>query len=232
MCASASAARISELAKVHIYRENRAFGAALTPTVFLGDLPLVNIASGSAYQGFFPPGEYIVRMDDRRTGVKLKLEPGSAHYMKVEIVPGFWAGAGKLTYVLPEQGEYEVQGLGETSASDIKQQKFTPRVAERDMRAISQWTVDEYNTRRRFPKALPARIDGVKLVDPWGTPYRYVVAADGQSYTLACAGTDLVFDEGSWNATGALEDLDEDFVIRGENGTATYIRRWNLYPKR
>lgn len=52
------------------------------------------------------------------------------------------------------------------------------------------------NAVERKTHALPAdlaSVPGIRkeaLVDPWGNPYRYVVGADGKSFTITCDGAD------------------------------------------
>jgi len=49
-------------------------------------------------------------MDDGTSGAEIDLRPGQSYYLKVEIVPGFWKGGGKMTYVAPEQGGRRSRG--------------------------------------------------------------------------------------------------------------------------
>lgn len=66
-------------------------------------------------------------MDDGASGAELDLRPGQSYYLKVEIVPGFWKGGGKMTYVAPEQGGLEVQGLELIDAKEIEDPAFRAR---------------------------------------------------------------------------------------------------------
>jgi hypothetical protein len=103
-----------------------------------------------------------------------------------------------------------------------------------DMRAIQTsleaWAVDH----GAYPKvatmaelrdlAQPLYIARMPLTDAWGTEFRYVVSADGQSYRLVSAGSDRAFDESSWEKPGFLSDSREDTVL--SSGGAAASREW------
>lgn len=85
----------------------------------------------------------------------------------------------------------------------------------------------------RYPLAQSAReldqlldreiMSKISTMDAWGTELRYVVSKNGESYTLASAGSDAQFDEASWTKRGRLAKADEDAVtIDGEE-----VRAWD-----
>ncbi|HEX8373511.1 MAG TPA: hypothetical protein VF585_12070 [Chthoniobacterales bacterium] len=59
-------------------------------------------------------------MDDKKSGTAVDVKPGDDVYLKIEIVPGFWKGGGKLTHVTPQQGGYEATRLDLLEAKEIE----------------------------------------------------------------------------------------------------------------
>ncbi len=110
----------STMASVIIYRERAYLGSALRPTVMLNGKDFVNVGNGRVFVGAFHPGHYVFQMDDKKSGSELDLKPGQAVYMKVELVPGFWKGGGRLMQIAPEQGRFEAQRLEPMPAKEIE----------------------------------------------------------------------------------------------------------------
>ena len=107
-----------------IYRPRVTFGAALRPTVVLDGKDLVNIGNGKVFVAPLPPGRYTFEMDDKKSGTAVNLKPGEDVYLKVEIVPGFWKGGGKMTQVAPQQGDYESTRLDLIEPKDLEDARF------------------------------------------------------------------------------------------------------------
>jgi len=116
-----------EMATVWIYRPKAFFGWALNPTVMLDGKDFVNVRNGRFFKAQFKPAKHVFKMDDGTSGAELDLRPGQSYYLKVEIVQGFWKGGGKMTYVAPEQGGLEVQGLELIDAKEIEDPAFRSR---------------------------------------------------------------------------------------------------------
>ena len=110
----------SQRATVVIYRESNFAGSGLRPTVMLNGQDFVNIGNGRVFIGAFQPGHYVFQMDDKKSGTELDLRPGQTVYMKVEIVPGFWKGGGRLTQTAPEQGSFEAKRLQLIESKEIE----------------------------------------------------------------------------------------------------------------
>ena len=110
----------ADAATVYIYRPKAFMGFALRPTVLLDGKDLVNIGNGKLYTGYFTPGTYKFEMDDKKSGAKLDLKSGEAYYMRVEIVPGFWKGGGRMTLMDPRQGSTEIEGLEPVPPTEIE----------------------------------------------------------------------------------------------------------------
>jgi len=113
-----------EIATVYIYRPKAFMGFALHPTVMLDGKDLINIGNGRLFVGQFPAGKRLFKMDDGKSGAELDLQPGQSYYLKVEIVPGFWKGGGKMSHVTPEQGGVEVQDLEAIEQNEIEDPAF------------------------------------------------------------------------------------------------------------
>lgn len=103
-----------------IYREANFAGGGLRPTVMLDGRDFVNVGNGRVFIGSFQPGHYVFQMDDKKSGTEVDLVPGKAVYMKVEIVPGFWKGGGRLTQMAPEQGSFEAKRLQLVESKEIE----------------------------------------------------------------------------------------------------------------
>ena len=107
-----------------IYRPRVALGAALRPTVVLDGKDLVNIGNGKVFVAPLSPGHYTFEMDDKKSGTAVDLKSGEAVYLKIEIVPGFWKGGGKMTQVAPQQGNYEATRLDLIELKEIEDARF------------------------------------------------------------------------------------------------------------
>ena len=114
----------STMARVVIYREGRALGALLRPTVTVNGKDLVNIGNGRVFVGAFRPGHYVFEANDKNSGTELDLKPGSSIFIRMEIVPGIWKGSGRLLQVAPEQGAFEAKRLTPVDLSDIEDPSY------------------------------------------------------------------------------------------------------------
>ena len=110
----------ADAARVYIYRPKAFMGFALRPTVLVDGKDLVNIGNGKLYTGYFPPGKYLFQMDDKKSGANLEVKAGESYYMRVEIVPGFWKGGGRMTLMDPRQGSTEIEGLEPVPAAEVE----------------------------------------------------------------------------------------------------------------
>jgi hypothetical protein len=118
--AAPAPADTSGMAAVYIYRPKAFMGMALRPTVMLGGINLVNIGNGRVYTGHFTPGKYLFQMDDKKSGAEIDVKPGDKYFFRVEIVPGFWKGGGRMTLMDPKQGEYEITQLEPVPVTEIE----------------------------------------------------------------------------------------------------------------
>lgn len=110
---------------IYIYRPKAFMGMALRPTVMVDGKDLVNIGNGRLYTGYFAPGKYLFQMDDKKSGAELDLKPGDAYYFRVEIVPGFWKGGGRMTLMDVKQGSVEIKGLTPVDDKEVEDKSRT-----------------------------------------------------------------------------------------------------------
>ncbi|HEX9492682.1 MAG TPA: DUF2846 domain-containing protein [Thermoanaerobaculia bacterium] len=122
--AAAASATDPNAAKVYIYRTKEFAGFALRPTVMLDGHDLINVKNGTVWVGNFKPGHYKFQMDDKKSGAEVDLKPGDAVYFRVDIVPGFWKGGGKMTMMAKEQGSLEVQNLTPLPPGEVADPNF------------------------------------------------------------------------------------------------------------
>jgi len=114
----------SKMATMVVYRPREYMGAALRPTVVLGGKDLVNIGNGKVFVAALPPGSHTFEMDDKKSGTTVNLKPGDEVYLKIEIVPGFWKGGGKMTQVATQQGNYEATRLDPIELKEIEDPRY------------------------------------------------------------------------------------------------------------
>lgn len=107
-----------------IYRAREYAGGALRPTVVLDGKDLVNIGNGKVFVAALSPGRHTFEMDDKKSGTSVDLKPGQEVYLKIDIVPGFWKGGGKMTQVAPQQGNYEATRLDVIETKEIEDPRF------------------------------------------------------------------------------------------------------------
>jgi len=118
--AASAPAEPSDMASVYVYRPKAFMGMALRPTVMVDGKDLVNIGNGRVYTGHFTPGKYLFQMDDKKSGAELEVKAGDKYFFRVEIVPGFWKGGGRMTLMDTKQGEYEITQLQPVPATEIE----------------------------------------------------------------------------------------------------------------
>lgn len=109
----------SGMAAVYVYRPKAFMGMALRPTVMVDGKDLVHIGNGRVYTGYFAPGKYLFQMDDKKSGAELEVKAGDKYFFRVEIVPGFWKGGGRMTLMDGKQGEYEITQLQPVPVTEI-----------------------------------------------------------------------------------------------------------------
>ena len=230
-------------ARVVIYRERRDLGGMLTPTVMLGTNDFVDLPDGSYVSTLLKPGHYEFQMDDRASGAQFDLEAGDVAYMKVDIIPGFWKGGGRLTVMMPEQGSFEIRSLRrvdeveEFHAQQITSNEERGRITKKRIVTIASNLIGptaKVVAEARDSKELQAVLRKASSLPPitadeWGTEFKYVRAADGKEAFIVSAGADKVFDEATWReADSRLVSLGDDAVFRIHPQGGGFVRIWDL----
>jgi hypothetical protein len=106
-----SATSDTPVAYLRVYRQKRFTGSALAPSIYVDDKQIARVGNGRRFSMRLLPGTHTVRSDDKSSAITLETKPGQEYFVRVEEATGFWKGHGKLTLVLPEQGnpEYKLQ---------------------------------------------------------------------------------------------------------------------------
>lgn len=69
----------------------------------------------------------------------------------------------------------------------------------------------------------PRYVQGLRIADPWGTKYKYMVSDDGKHYRIICAGSDAKFEKtyDKMKADGPKQQLTPDatYDIVYQDGT-------------
>lgn len=111
-------------AALYVYRHHRFEGAALKPSVYVDDREMARIENGRYFVVKLEPGKHSVRSNDKASGVEVNMKPGAEYYIRVDMQTGFWKGHGRLTMILPEQGEYEVKRTKPANDTDVKDREL------------------------------------------------------------------------------------------------------------
>jgi hypothetical protein len=111
-------------ATLYVYRHRRFEGAALKPSVYVDDKEMARMENGRYFVVKLEPGKHSVRSNDRASGVEVNMKPGAEYYIRVDMQTGFWKGHGRLTMILPEQGEYEVKQAKPLNDADVKDREL------------------------------------------------------------------------------------------------------------
>jgi hypothetical protein len=99
----------SAIAHVHIYRQHRYTGSALSPSVFVDGKQIARVGSGRRVTIKLAVGTHTLTSDDKSSRISLDTKPGSNYYIRIDEETGFWKGHGRLTLVEPDQGRPEYQ---------------------------------------------------------------------------------------------------------------------------
>jgi hypothetical protein len=111
-------------ATLYVYRHRRFEGAALKPSVYVDDNETARIENGRHFVVKLAPGKHSIRSNDKASGVDVNVKPGADYYIRVDMQTGFWKGHGRLTLIMPEQGEYEVKQTKPLNDVDVKDREL------------------------------------------------------------------------------------------------------------
>lgn len=94
---------------VYFYRPRRFVGFALKPSVFVDNVSVGRLSSGSVIKVAITPGTHQICSNDKGTGIELDVKGGQVYYVRIDMIVGAWKGHGAVTLVDPQQGKYEVK---------------------------------------------------------------------------------------------------------------------------
>lgn len=107
-------------ANVYVYRYKQFAGSGLEPSVYCDDVELARMDNGRYFTVKLAPGKHTFRSNDKQAGIEIELKGGEEYYIRVEIVPGFMKGHGRLVFMQKEQGSYEIKKLKPLEAGKVK----------------------------------------------------------------------------------------------------------------
>jgi hypothetical protein len=96
---------------ISIYRPDLSMGRGRRPTVTLDGKDFVDIGNGEVFVAAIKPGSYTIEMDNKESGTQVSIKAGDEVYLKVDMVQGAWSASGRMTQVVPSQGDYEAPRL-------------------------------------------------------------------------------------------------------------------------
>jgi len=111
-------------ATLYVYRHRRYEGAALRPSVYLDEKEVARMDNGRFFTVKLDPGKHSVRSNDKASGVDLDVKVGADYYIRVDMQTGFWKGHGRLTFIMPEQGAYEVKQTKPLNDGDVRDREL------------------------------------------------------------------------------------------------------------
>jgi hypothetical protein len=85
---------------------------------------MARIENGRYFVAKLEPGKHSIRSNDKASGVEVNMKAGVEYYLRVDMQTGFWKGHGRLTMILPEQGEYEVKQTKPANDADVKDREL------------------------------------------------------------------------------------------------------------
>lgn len=92
---------------------------SLHPSVYCDSVHIADIENGRYFIVEVDAGKHPIKSSDKQAVIELTTEPGKVYYLRVEIVPGFAKGYGRMVMMMPEQGAPEVAKLKYLDAEDI-----------------------------------------------------------------------------------------------------------------
>lgn len=125
-----STANVSK-ATVYVYRYKQFVGSALAPSVYCDGAELARMENGRYFTASLESGKHAFTSNDKQSGIDLELKAGEEYFIRVELVPGFAKGHGRLILVPREQGSYELK-------SDKLKPLDASKVADKDVVSLGE----------------------------------------------------------------------------------------------
>jgi len=92
------------------YRESKFLGGGLRPSIYVDNVEVAWISSGSYFKVAVTPGDHVIYADEKDEALTFPTEPGKTYYFRVGIRAGLLKGHGKLEPVSEEAGAQEFEG--------------------------------------------------------------------------------------------------------------------------
>jgi hypothetical protein len=92
------------------YRESRFMGGGLRPSIYVDNIEVAWLSSGSYFKVAVTPGDHVIYADEKDDALTFPTEPGKTYYFRVGIRAGLFKGHGKLEPVSEEAGAKEFEG--------------------------------------------------------------------------------------------------------------------------
>jgi hypothetical protein len=120
----------ADRADVYVYRTS-AMGAAIAPTVYANEVPLLTLPPSGYFVYRALPGELTLEQHtEATTSVTLDVKAGETYYVKGSVGMGFFVGHPHLVIVPKEEGENEVRSCklipGEVPTAELVAAGPTP----------------------------------------------------------------------------------------------------------
>lgn len=112
---------------IAVYRPSAFFGYALNTSVHVNDILVADLDPGTHVKVKAAPGRYAVYSDEEAEVLSTEVTSGRTSYFRVELVPGFWKGHGKLVAVDEATGALQLPKGAKKIASDIRQPSMVVR---------------------------------------------------------------------------------------------------------
>ena len=128
--AATAAPQPDDRAVVYIYRYKQFVGSALEPSVYCDETELARMDNGRFFTVIVPAGRHVFRANDKQSGVVIDAQPGHRYFLRIELATGALKGHGRVVFVQPEQGEFEMLRLKPLGANKVRD---TTRVSTEPM---------------------------------------------------------------------------------------------------
>jgi len=111
---------------LYFYRESRFVGGGLRPSIFVDDIEVAYISSGSYLKVAVNPGDHTIYADEKNDALTFPTEAGKTYYFRVAIRMGAFKGHGKVELV------DEATGVKEVTEWKAKL-KYAPKILKPEM---------------------------------------------------------------------------------------------------
>ena len=97
--------------RVYVYRYRQAYAKAIRPSLYCDDQDVARVQNGRYLVLALEPGKHEFWSNDTQSRVAIDMKPGQTYYLRIDLATGLLKAHGRLTMMLPEQGESEYRQL-------------------------------------------------------------------------------------------------------------------------